>query len=491
MATPIAVARRVASAAATATAAPSQLLLLRQQRRGVQSAPGEDESDGQPQSTAWLTGRETQMDRTRVNVHRKASESIVGEQPRVDYLQRFEEEYGAKETWHRGDEEFMRRVMPVLCRKVDDLRERIVDLHRYQRLYRTATQKELRKIPLYKREAWMSPDLTRSLLLEELRGKGYLDEEGCLKDLPALAAAARRSKQLAAGGGGAPAPVTGGGEQLPASAGAASVPVPVADGDAAREVAAADAAAAAAAPAAAAAAVADFSTEVPTVVDPLTQDVHAPHFSAPPLAAPVVPAGQYFKPPPRGTVQRLADATGGVPDGVEKVWVELRGATVEARLDDAGRIREVAPVGRDAGRFTNPVVRVYGADGTEVGAVRAEVGAAGAEEVDGKKEEEEVERYDGESPGSDPVYRGLINEGKRRRRHQSVCSGGPPSPPPISGLFAHTHTNCRAKTHRMCGGRSTTRRCPPAGLCTTWCFSRPVTWDLLLWRRSSALRRTW
>eukprot|EP01061_Rhynchopus_euleeides_P043216 TRINITY_DN7543_c0_g1_i2.p2 TRINITY_DN7543_c0_g1~~TRINITY_DN7543_c0_g1_i2.p2 ORF type:complete len:321 (+),score=92.28 TRINITY_DN7543_c0_g1_i2:2-964(+) len=166
------------ASAPSSAAAPTPGAVLRAGRRAA-TGGAEDYGDD-----TWLSGRQTLGDVKRMKVGRRRKSDVSGRLPAVDYLSRMEESYGPKESWHRADDMFMRKGIPILCRKIDDLRERLADFHRYHNEYRTAAQEELRKIPLYKREAWMSPDLTRSLLLDELRSKGYLDESGRLKDLP-------------------------------------------------------------------------------------------------------------------------------------------------------------------------------------------------------------------------------------------------------------------------------------------------------------------
>eukprot|EP01062_Namystynia_karyoxenos_P046085 TRINITY_DN34400_c0_g1_i1.p2 TRINITY_DN34400_c0_g1~~TRINITY_DN34400_c0_g1_i1.p2 ORF type:complete len:280 (+),score=49.89 TRINITY_DN34400_c0_g1_i1:63-842(+) len=112
----------------------------------------------------------------------------VGEAPRLDYLDAMEESYGPKSSWHRGEPAFLRRVLPVLARKVDDLRERLADVHRHQRLFETATAEELRKIPQLQQERMGAGAWQRDLLIGDLKAAGIAGPDGALID-PAAARA--------------------------------------------------------------------------------------------------------------------------------------------------------------------------------------------------------------------------------------------------------------------------------------------------------------
>eukprot|EP01063_Lacrimia_lanifica_P005972 TRINITY_DN13599_c0_g1_i1.p1 TRINITY_DN13599_c0_g1~~TRINITY_DN13599_c0_g1_i1.p1 ORF type:complete len:625 (+),score=257.57 TRINITY_DN13599_c0_g1_i1:78-1952(+) len=352
---------------------------------------------------------------------RKATSA--GRLPKVDYLAKMEEAYGPKESWHRADEAFMRRMMPVLCRKVDDLRERVLDVHRHHREFKLAAQKELKKIPLYKREAWMSPDLTRSMLVDDLKSKGYLDGEGRLLDVQAMLAEHRTQllAELKAQGQLKDASKAPPSAALPDSALAAPAPEEAAPP-------AAGAPPATTAPPPPTPPAAAFSADAPLIIDPLLNDVHAPQYAPPPEDIPELRPTEAFAKVPSARAMQSAMAEHGMPTDVDKLWVQYPNTTVQADVDSATRrVTKVAPVA-GAQHFDDPAPRVYDVHGGELSKRRAAEAAqrrghpAPAGEAAGQAapEEAEEEAAEGEPTSSgDAVMDRLKVEKKRRKKHKS------------------------------------------------------------------------
>ena len=321
--------------------------------------------------------------------------SVVGRLPTVDYLAKMEEVYGPKESWHRADERFMRAMIPLLCRKVDDMRTRLADTHRYHAQYRSAAKKELSKIPLYKREAWMSPDLTRSLIIDELASKGYLDSDGKLKDISDLLAEHTDTTTPLP-----PSPPKEALEESFESTEESEITIqetPTPNTDITPEY--------------------DFTVESPLVIDPLLHDVHAPHQSTPPAGIPVATQPHYA---PLGVskVRDLADATGGIPSDVNKVWVELEDSTVQATIGSEKMITEINVLD-GAAHYRKPRRR-YGRSGIEINEDPTERKQQKISQGEGEKEVEREEDEEEEEEG-DAVMKRLVEEKQRRRAHQSVC----------------------------------------------------------------------
>eukprot|EP01062_Namystynia_karyoxenos_P065928 TRINITY_DN59981_c0_g1_i1.p1 TRINITY_DN59981_c0_g1~~TRINITY_DN59981_c0_g1_i1.p1 ORF type:complete len:631 (+),score=174.33 TRINITY_DN59981_c0_g1_i1:70-1893(+) len=190
----------------------------------------------------------------RLAAEAELAERRAAEHPAVDYLALMEELHGPKEEWRAApDVLFLRRAVAVLCRKIDDLRERIAAAHARNRVARGEARRLLSRLPLLKREAWQSPDWQRAALVGELRRLGYLDSEGSLRlpeMLPALpGSAAPQPLALAA-----PAP-----------------PQPAGEGGGAALAAGGDSAAA----------LAPWAPSAPLLVDPLGVDLYAPEYCAP------------------------------------------------------------------------------------------------------------------------------------------------------------------------------------------------------------------
>ncbi|KAJ9456434.1 hypothetical protein DIPPA_21340 [Diplonema papillatum] len=352
----------------------------------------------------------------------------VGQQPRVDYLALMEEAYGAKESWHQADEPFMRRMIPVLCRKVDDMRERIADLHRYQQLYRTAVQSELKKIPLYKREAWMSPDLTRSLLVDDLQAQGYLDSEGKLKPLEALLQEHARSPRNIQGRAAEGAALLSPGQPVQPNASEAEANAPIVRSEPSAPHP--NPPAVTSTPAGSAAV--PTKRAPPIVIDPLEQDLHAPMFVEPAPSAPVAPPPSFSQVPSKSSVVGLALNTGGIPRNVDKLWIEFEHGTVQADLNKTGRVTAVKPVSGSTSQYKDPTPRRYDADGRErrdepqqattCGSfTHPSGGAPPSEDPATEAAHEEMPLYDDDDneETGDPVRRKLAAQKKRRRAHRS------------------------------------------------------------------------
>eukprot|EP01065_Artemidia_motanka_P017178 TRINITY_DN20714_c0_g1_i1.p1 TRINITY_DN20714_c0_g1~~TRINITY_DN20714_c0_g1_i1.p1 ORF type:complete len:264 (+),score=83.92 TRINITY_DN20714_c0_g1_i1:49-792(+) len=104
----------------------------------------------------------------------------VGERGREDYLSVLETAYGNKETWHRAEPELMRKLLPILARKVDDLREKLADEHRQQRLFDTAVVEALKEVPALREERSGSIRWTRDMIISDLKTSGIADSTGRL-----------------------------------------------------------------------------------------------------------------------------------------------------------------------------------------------------------------------------------------------------------------------------------------------------------------------
>ena len=347
-----------------------------------------ENSEEDEDSLSWLSGEQAigLLTESRYKIRTRKAEN-PGEKPRVDYLKMMEMAYGPREYWHQGDPMFMRRVIPVLCRKIDDLRERLGDTHRAHRKYRDVAEQELRKIPLYKREAWMSPDLTRAMLVDDLQSSGLLDENGSLKTLESIVKENAHllprqdvetvyitkpddAKQLAGSKQGAEAPSDSEVTTTTTTTTTTAVEEAAVEEAAVEEAAVEEAAVEEAAVEEAAvddiipSAATTISTTSPSdvspsseifdeseplVIDPLLADIYAPPaFYGVPEKTPYLPPKPIYERLPGGSsIRHMAiEQDNERIDGCDKIWVKYnKDHVVEADLDTNGSVRKVDSLG--------------------------------------------------------------------------------------------------------------------------------------------------
>eukprot|EP01060_Flectonema_neradi_P039379 TRINITY_DN8657_c0_g1_i1.p1 TRINITY_DN8657_c0_g1~~TRINITY_DN8657_c0_g1_i1.p1 ORF type:complete len:708 (+),score=172.64 TRINITY_DN8657_c0_g1_i1:48-2171(+) len=420
-------------------------------------------------SLSWLSGEQAigLLTESRYKLkHRKAQNP--GEKPRIDYLQMMEMAYGPKEYWHQADLMFMKRMIPVLCRKIDDLRERLGETHRAHRKYRDVAESELKKIPLYKREAWMSPDLTRTMLVDDLRSNGMLNEDGGLKSLEAIVRENEHllpkrdvetvyvtksdNKQIESVPSqtetDTPTPETT--DEAIEVVSESEVPPPVSEAESDEIIPSATDSPDTA--------IDTLDESEPLVVDPLLSDIYAPpSFYGVPEKMPYLPPKPiYERLPGVSSIRKLVHSDEGEnTEGCHKIWVKYDKNVIEADLDTKGRIRKIESLG-GTDIYADPQPRYYnskhevnkegialsdselisrdakhtisiGGRKTDI-LQNPELARIASSESEGKKTEKqsepEPEMYqftpeykEGKAP--DPVMDELVELRSRRRSHQS------------------------------------------------------------------------
>eukprot|EP00756_Hemistasia_phaeocysticola_P048631 Hpha_TRINITY_DN23045_c0_g1::TRINITY_DN23045_c0_g1_i1::g.109393::m.109393 len=281
--------------------------------RAVSSRRASEASRGNRAPAAALGQAPGELEREALVKRATETARRAEEHAAVDYLGMFEEHFGPKETWKdHPDEMFLRRAVAMLCRKIDDLRERIAAAGAHNRLVRADTRTQVARIPLLKREAWQSPDVGRVTLLADLKGLGYLGEDGKLK-LPSsllttpLIPPPEEAGDLAVA------------ESIP--------PVPAADAE-------------------------DWGGSSPLIVDPLFTEVHAPQpvERAPslPLSGRIQKRRQFNKLPSARRLQEMAKAQNrrsldSVDESLTKYWARFPNGEVEFNMDGAGHVTRVEP----------------------------------------------------------------------------------------------------------------------------------------------------